>query len=73
MKIADIVVGQKYRHKNYTDVIYLGIGERSKYNHDIFERKKLIIFSSGIDVGAIVASPTSCTHKGFWDGFYPEN
>lgn len=75
MKPADIVVGQKYRHKNYTDVIYLGIGERDEYNHDIFKRKKLIIFSSlnGIDVGAIVASPKSCTHKGFWDGFYPEN
>lgn len=75
MKPADIVVGKKYRHKNYTDTIYLGVGERSKYNHDIFERKKLIIFSSlnSVDVGAIVASPTSCTHKGFWNGFYPEN
>lgn len=73
MKPADIVVGQKYRHKNYIDTIYLGVGERN-INDDTFNRKKLIVFSNpfGTESGSIVASPRQAP-KGFWNGFYPEN
>lgn len=75
MKPADIVVGKKYRHKNYLGVVYLGVGERDKDNYKIFKRKKLIIFvnPSGNDIGAIVTSPKECSYGEFWDGFYPEN
>lgn len=75
MKTADIVVGQKYHHKDYDNVIYLGVGERDNNNHDIFNRKKLVVFLNPYDVGsvgAIVASPRQAP-KGFWDKFYPAN
>lgn len=67
-----IIVGQKYKHKdnNYT---YLGIGKLALKPHysdyqDNFSDKNLVVTGGCGSLGLVVHDPGDCV-DGFWDGF----
>ena len=67
MKKKDIKVGQKYSHKYYPGVIYLGVGVINR-SEDSFSRKGLVIISTREpwnSLGYIV----NAFNPDFWCGF----
>ncbi len=73
MKHKDIIVGKKYKHRDFPNTIYLGIGHYNT-NTGNYSGKNLVIIDDEDKswvMGHIVAKHTSWVPTNeFWDGFY---
>lgn len=87
MKPQDIIVGQKYKHKNHPGVVYLGSGHKvTNFSPYSFNNKQLVIIEThdGIGIGTTVTKPNQLCYprikgnnskgsQNFWDRFVPFN
>ena len=72
MKPSDIIIGQKYTHKNHTHTVYLGIGIQSPERQQEMSRKALLILSTNcveFKYHTVIWFKNDKSSKSFWDGF----
>ena len=74
MNPDEIIVGKKYKHDRYPDLVFLGAAmDSTKEGGDslsVLKFKTFVIIGTESDglVGMIVPQPEFCW-KGYWDGF----
>jgi hypothetical protein len=72
MKSKDIIVGAKYKHRNYPNFEYLGCGITNRKNDKIKQKYLVILHTDKYWNGRIVL-PIRNDDNGdikFWNGFY---